>query len=200
MKIYTRTGDDGTTSLVGGRRVSKCCPRLEAYGTVDELSSQIGLLCSFIEKSDDNAIEKPDEKSDEKAKFRAGLIPQLEWIQQKLFCMGGALATDAATTPVPESCRILESDVTRLESLIDNLGAGLPVQHSFILPGGCVPASQAHVARTVCRRAERLVTALNSEMQVPDNVAIFLNRLSDFLFVLARKANQISGCEEILWQ
>lgn len=188
MKIYTRTGDDGTTSLVGGQRVSKSCPRLEAYGTIDELSSQIGLLRSFIENAPDNSM------------LCVAFIPQLEWIQQKLFCMGGALATDVTTTSLPESCRILESDVTRLESMIDNMSEGLPVQRSFILPGGCVPAGQAHVARTVCRRAERLVTALNNDVQVPDNVTVFLNRLSDFLFILARKANQISGCAEILWQ
>lgn len=184
MKIYTKTGDDGTTSLVGGKRVSKSCRRLEAYGTVDELSSYLGLAESLM-------------ASLPSAPESAGNI---RWIQRKLFCIGGALATDAVTTPVPDSCRVTADDVECLEQMIDALQPGLPEHRSFILPGGCTAASAVHVARTVCRRAERLVICLQQETQVPENVAVFLNRLSDYLFVLARKVNQVSGTEEILWK
>ena len=184
MKIYTRTGDDGTTSLVGGKRVSKSCRRLEAYGTIDELSSHIGLaesLCAQLPLT----LEKTE---------------NIRWIQQKLFCIGGALATDTDTMPVPDACKVAAQDIERLESMIDAIQQGLVQHNCFILPGGCVAASAIHVARTVCRRAERLVICLQQEVPVPVNVAEFLNRLSDYLFVLARKANQVSGTEEILWK
>lgn len=190
MKIYTKTGDDGTTSLVGGKRVKKCCLRLEAYGTVDELSSHIGLTCSLL-----HAMELGGSDN-----VCGAVETDLQWIQQKLFCMGGALATDTDCTQIPSSCHILESDVTRLESMIDAIQQELPQQRSFILPGGCPAASQAHVARTVCRRVERLVIGLGNDVRIPENVVYFLNRLSDYLFCLARRLNVLSDTPEILWQ
>ncbi|MCQ2083374.1 MAG: cob(I)yrinic acid a,c-diamide adenosyltransferase [Bacteroidaceae bacterium] len=184
MKIYTRTGDDGTTSLVGGKRVSKSCKRLEAYGTVDELSSYLGMVESLF-----SDMPSAPEKSE-----------NIRWIQQKLFCVGGSLATDVTTSEIPAVCMVTAQDIERLESMTDALQQGLPEHHCFILPGGCLAASATHVARTVCRRAERLVVCLQQDSSVPENVAAFLNRLSDYLFVLARKTNQVSHTDEILWK
>lgn len=181
MKIYTKTGDDGTTSLVGGKRVSKTDARIEAYGTVDELNSFIGLMLSIMQTDVCDT-------------------GNIRWIQQKLFNIGGCLATDTATMLLPESCRISQSDVTRLEGMIDAVQEGLPQQRSFILPGGTQAAAYAHVARTVCRRAERLIAGLPDSCKAPCELACFMNRLSDFLFVLARRINYFAGVEEKIWQ
>jgi cob(I)alamin adenosyltransferase len=181
MKIYTRKGDDGTTGLVGGQRVSKDDARLNAYGTVDELNSFIGLMHSFLDVNAESS-------------------ENILWIQQKLFTIGGCLATDTKTTTLPESCQILHSDVERLEQLIDAAGEGLPLQRTFILPGGTQAASYAHVARTVCRRAERLIISLKKdEIEIPATLLAYINRLSDYLFVLARRINYLSRIEEKTW-
>jgi ATP:cob(I)alamin adenosyltransferase len=179
-KIYTRTGDKGTTSLVGGKRVSKSDPRLDAYGTVDELNSFIGLMLSVM---------------DEKAESRENI----QWIQKKLFNIGGCLATDTASFELPDSCKILVADVERMEKMIDAAQEGLPEQRSFILPGGTQAASYAHVARTVCRRAERLIIALPNDATAPSELLQFINRLSDYLFVLARRINFFAGVNENIW-
>lgn len=179
-KIYTRTGDDGTTSLVGGKRVSKTDPRLDTYGTIDELNSFIGLMLSVM---------------DNKAESAQNIL----WIQQKLFNIGGCLATDTSCCELPESCKITASDVENLEHMIDTLQEGLPQQRSFILPGGTRAASLAHVARTVCRRAERLILALPDNAKAPGELLQFVNRLSDYLFVLARRINYFEGVNENIW-
>lgn len=179
-KIYTRTGDDGTTSLVGGKRVSKTDPRLDTYGTIDELNSFIGLMLSVM---------------DNKAESAQNIL----WIQQKLFNIGGCLATDTSCFELPESCKITASDVENLEHMIDTLQEGLPQQRSFILPGGTRAASLAHVARTVCRRAERLILALPDNAKAPGELLQFVNRLSDYLFVLARRINYFEGVNENIW-
>lgn len=179
-KIYTRTGDKGTTSLVGGKRVSKTDPRLDAYGTIDELNSFIGLMLSVM----DNKAE-----SDE----------NIRWIQQKLFNIGGCLATDTSAFQLPDSCKILAADVERIEKMIDSVQEGLPEQKSFILPGGTQAASYAHVARTVCRRAERLILALPDDAKAPSELLQYINRLSDYLFVLARRINFFAGVSENIW-
>ena len=179
-KIYTRTGDKGTTSLVGGKRVSKCDPRLDAYGTIDELNSFIGLMLSMM-----------DGKAESEENIR--------WIQQKLFNIGGCLATDTASFQLPDSCKVLASDVERMEKMIDAAQEGLPEQRSFILPCGTQAASYAHVARTVCRRAERLIIALPDDAKAPSELLQFINRLSDYLFVLARRINFFAGVNEKIW-
>ena len=179
-KIYTRTGDKGTTSLVGGKRVSKTDPRLDAYGTIDELNSFIGLMQSVM----DDKAESPE---------------NIRWIQQKLFNIGGCLATDTATFQLPDSCKVLAADVERMEKMIDAAQEGLPEQKSFILPGGTQAASYAHVARTVCRRAERLIIALPNDATAPSELLQFINRLSDYLFVLARRINFFAGAPEKIW-
>lgn len=166
MKIYTKTGDEGMTSLVGGKRVKKCCARLDSYGSVDELNSFIGLLVTYI-------IDEAD-------------IAFLQKIQRELFMVGGSLATDLSVSEA--RCEVTQAMISNIESEIDRLSAALPPLRSFVVPGGSRAAALAHVCRTVCRRAERCVFALIEEGEaVEENVAVYLNRLSDYFFVLARK-------------
>lgn len=178
MKIYTKTGDTGTTSLVEGTRISKSHLRIEAYGTVDELNSFLGLLA-------DHEINKKR-------------YPLLKKIQDLLFVMGANLASDPAkaSAKVPP---VDPSDIALLEQAMDEMDADLPPLRHFVLPGGHVAVSLAHVARTVCRRAERCVIRLAEADSVPENVVVFLNRLSDFFFVLSRKLCQELEVEEVKW-
>lgn len=174
MKIYTKTGDRGTTSLVGGTRVAKTHVRLEAYGTIDELTAQLGLLSTYL----------------------TGLsaAADIRWIQQKLFTIGSLLATETDSPLWEKLPQLAESDTARLESLIDEAQSGLPALHDFILPGGSRRSALCHVCRTVCRRAERRVLAMEEEgVEISDEVKSFLNRLSDYLFVLSRIMNSVDG-------
>lgn len=177
--VYTRGGDRGTTSLVGGTRVSKADPRLDAYGTVDELNSWLGLLlCS------------------ETVAALAGKT--LHSVQNRLFDIGSMLATEADSSwqpaPLPDSA------VDEIEREIDRLDATLPRHNRFILPGGSPDAARAHIARCVARRAERLIVALASTVDVQPNIIRFVNRLSDYLFVLARAINIKNSADEIFWE
>lgn len=178
-KVYTKTGDDGSTSLVGGIRISKASARLESYGTVDELNSLLGLLSAHIAGTDDEA--------------------SLERVQNALFRVATHLATDQSQTPLYPSAHLPEGEIEWLEGEIDKILALLPERQGFVLPGGCVAASLAHVARTVCRRAERCVVALADEAQVGPEIRQYLNRLSDYLFVLAKKLNFLAGVSEKVW-
>ena len=180
-KIYTRTGDKGMTSLVGGIRIKKSSVRLEAYGTVDELCSHIGLLVAMLPDDDDDR-------------------PLLIRTQSNLFIVGSHLATDQSKTPLPPSGQLPEGEVELLEQRIDELLALLPEPQGFILPGGTMAASQCHVCRTVCRRAERCIVALSEDAVVSPEVQQYINRLSDYLFVLAKKLNFLQGIEEKIWQ
>lgn len=177
MKIYTKTGDAGTTSLVGGKRVPKDCARLESYGTVDELNAHVGLLLTYVSENQD----------------RECLIS----IQNRLFVVGAQLATEAPNVP---SSVITDDDVTNLENNIDKASEGLPKWRGFTLPGGCREAAIAHVCRTVCRRAERRILTLNFEEKVDPQLIKYINRLSDYFYVLALRLNFLHGTEEILWQ
>ncbi len=179
-KVYTRTGDKGTTSLVGGIRISKSDIRLETYGCIDELSSHIGLLVSMLDRGND----------------RDALIR----IQNDLFIVGNHLATDQTKTSLSSAGQLPETEIAFLEQQIDSINDILPEAQGFILPGGCMSASQAHVCRTVCRRAERSIVALAVSNVVGTEVQKFVNRLSDYLFVLAKKINFNNGVDEILWQ
>ncbi|MGI6218287.1 MAG: cob(I)yrinic acid a,c-diamide adenosyltransferase [Bacteroidaceae bacterium] len=178
--LYTQTGDAGQTSLVGGVRVAKTHPRIEAYGTVDELNAHLGLLCT----------EYPAD---------APQIGQIRDIQNQLFRIGAYLATDAAHTSPAAASYILPDDIARLEHWIDETDAQLPPLRAFLLPGGGRIAAQAHVARTVCRRAERQIVSLFQEIGVEQNIQTYMNRLSDYLFVIARMGNFSEKNEEILW-
>lgn len=184
--IYTKTGDKGMTSLVGGQRVSKTDLRLEAYGTVDELNSQLGLLLTEVGDASDHAL--------------------LNEVQNHLFVVGGYLATDQSTTQLRAQSVVTPAMIESLEKAVDEIDSSLPKLRAFVLPGGTRGASMAHVCRTVCRRAERRILALNNQLKERDeaeldaNVLSYMNRLSDFLFVLARKMNIISGQDEIIWK
>lgn len=179
MKIYTKTGDKGTTALFGGKRVSKADLRIETYGTVDELNSYIGLL-----------------RDQEVNASRKNILVE---IQDRLFTVGSILATEPGNTKVKVPS-LSASDITFLEKEIDGMEALLPPMKSFVLPGGHQSVSFCHVTRTVCRRAERLVIALDSQEKVDPLIIQYLNRLSDYLFVLSRKMTSELGAEETPWK
>ena len=180
--LYTRTGDTGMTSLVGGQRVSKTSARLESYGTVDELNSHIGLLITYVDDPQDRDL--------------------LTVIQSQLFVVGSYLATDTSQRELRQQSIVTDEMVTQLEHAIDDVDAQLPPLRLFVLPGGTRGASQCHVCRTVCRRAERRILALQEAIETPldPNVLAYVNRLSDFFFAFARKLNIIAGQEEIVWR
>ncbi len=179
-KVYTRRGDKGQTSLVGGQRVSKSCARLEAYGTVDELSAHLGLLAATMQDGEDQQM--------------------IFNIQNTLFNVCTNLATSQEDTPLPQSAHLPLDAVTLLEQSVDDIQQMLPERLGFILSGGTLAAAEAHVCRTVCRRAERRVVALSHDAVVSPEVMEYLNRLSDYLFALAKKLNFIAGHSEKLWQ
>jgi cob(I)alamin adenosyltransferase len=175
-RIYTKTGDDGSTGLADGSRRSKSDLRLGSYGTVDELNSVIGLCVGASNDAD------------------AGLAELLEAIQHDLFDLGADLATPGTA----EGLRITSGQVEKLERSIDTHNADLPALESFVLPGGSTPACWLHLARTICRRAERETVALAEAEEVNPEALRYLNRLSDLLFVLARVANE-RGKRDVLW-
>jgi cob(I)alamin adenosyltransferase len=178
MKIYTKTGDKGTTGLFGGKRLPKHALRIEAYGTVDELNAYIGLLRDVAESEEIRQI--------------------LKQIQDRLFTIGASLATnpDKENLQTPD---LHASDIELLEQEIDKMDAELPMLKNFILPGGHTTVSFCHIARTVCRRAERLAVALSETEAVDEVILKYLNRLSDYLFVLARKLSKDLKAEEVVW-
>jgi len=178
MKIYTKTGDKGKTSLLGGSRVAKYHLRIEAYGTVDELNSHIGVLRSC----------------DIDSETRQVLIS----IQSLLFTAGAQLASEPGKSKI-KIPKLKDESVIFLENQIDKMEEDLPPMRNFVLPGGNPAVAAAHVARCVCRRAERIVLHLKDESDVSEPIPVFLNRLSDFLFVLSRKLSKDLGAEEIPW-
>lgn len=181
MKIYTKTGDKGTTSLIGGTKVSKAHLRIEAYGTVDELNSYIGLCKDLMTDKNSQAL--------------------LQEIQDRLFTIGSALACDPEKETKLKIPDLKEEDITLLEKEIDNMTAALPVMKSFILPGGHPTVSHLHIARCICRRAERCCIRLEAEKNEVEPIILkYLNRLSDYLFVLARYAGHLLNVAEIPWR
>ena len=180
-KVYTKGGDKGLTSLVGGQRVSKASARLEAYGTIDELSAHLGLLAAWL----------PEDSHEHVMVVR---------IQNNLFNVCTNLATEQETTPLYPSAHLAEGETELLEREVDAIMGELPERQGFILPGGTPQAAQAHVCRTVCRRAERRIVALAEQALVSAEVQQYVNRLSDYLFVLAKKLNFIAGKSEKIWQ
>lgn len=181
FKIYTKTGDQGKTSLIGGTKVPKSHIRIESYGTVDELNSFIGLVSDQFEHSHSRVI--------------------LKEVQDRLFTIGSSLACDPDKDTKMEIPDLKEEDITLLEREIDAMNGVLPVMKNFILPGGHVAVSTAHVARCVCRRAERAcVNMLQQEMFVDALVIKYLNRLSDYLFVLARFIGHTLNVPEVVWK
>ncbi len=179
-KVYTRGGDMGKTSLVGGERVSKASVRLEAYGTVDELSSHLGLLAAMLPEGEEKKM--------------------IIRIQNCLFNVCTNLATDQEKTPLYPSAYLPEGEIEKMEQEVDRIMKLLPEKQGFILPGGTREAAQAHVCRTVCRRAERRIVALAEVAKITPEILQYVNRLSDYLFVLAKKINFNANKSEIVWQ
>jgi cob(I)alamin adenosyltransferase len=181
MKIYTKTGDGGTTSLIGGTKVSKAHLRIEAYGTVDELNSYIGLCKDLLQVMQANSI--------------------LQEIQDRLFTIGSALACDPEKETKMKIPDLKEDDITLLENEIDKMNDSLPAMKSFILPGGHPTVSHVHVARCICRRAERNCVRLQLEKnEVEPIITKYLNRLSDYLFILARYTGHVLKVAELPWK
>ena len=181
FRIYTKTGDKGETSLIGGVRVPKNHIRIESYGTIDELNSFLGMvndMCANIQISE-----------------------SLHEIQDRIFTIGSALATDPGKEIKMKLPDLHDSDVQWLENEIDKMNEALPEMRSFILPGGNLAASTCHVARCVCRRAERICVAMQQEKEIiPPLIISYLNRLSDYLFVLARYISHINNAPEVPWR
>jgi cob(I)alamin adenosyltransferase len=184
-KIYTGTGDQGKTSLFSGERVYKSHAAVEAYGDVDELSSVLGAICSDLSEGDP-------------------LIEELQGVQADLFQVGALLATSPGSPSETLIKQMPEERISAIEQAIDRMTEGLPPLTSFILPGGHITAVWAHIARTICRRAERRVVQLFADRSEGagryDKVVVYLNRLSDYLFVLARHLNRVNLVQEIRWQ
>lgn len=181
MKIYTKTGDKGTTSLIGGTKVPKSHLRIEAYGTVDELNSYTGLCKDLI----------GDKHS----------ITILQEIQDRLFTIGSSLACDPEKEPKMKIPDLKEEDVDLLEKEMDKMSNEIPAMKSFILPGGHPLISHLHIARCICRRAERCCVRLEAEQNEVESIIIkYLNRLSDYLFILARYAGHLLNIPEIAWK
>jgi len=178
--VYTKTGDKGTTSLIGGTRVSKGDLRLDAYGTVDELSSHIGMIWSY----------DIDQHSKE----------VLQSTQNQLFVIGAYLATDSAVSDLRNRLSRDNALIEQLENEMDVLENALPPLTNFVLPGGHPAVSACHIARTVCRRAERKVVEMSLQLEVDEWVITYLNRLSDYLFVLSRHLSNFFNIEEIPWK
>jgi cob(I)alamin adenosyltransferase len=177
MKIYTKTGDSGMTGLFGGKRISKDDARIEAYGTLDELNSFLGFLNIGFSENKYNTV--------------------LFDVQNRLFDIGSHLASDPEKHVLPSG--ITSEDISELERFMDDMDAELPPLKNFILPGGHVIVAQAHICRTICRRAERRVVTLQQYSEIDPMIVMYLNRLSDFLFILARFLAKKSGVEELKW-
>lgn len=181
LKIYTKTGDKGTTSLIGGTKVSKSHLRIDSYGTIDELNSFIGVCFDSISDMHSKTV--------------------LKEIQDRLFTIGSSLACDPDKEPLMKLPDLKETDIHFLESEIDKMNEVLPPMKNFILPGGNIAVSHLHVSRCVCRRAERICVAMQENNLFIDGIVLrYLNRLSDYLFVLARYIGKLNNAEEIVWK
>ena len=186
-KIYTKIGDKGSTQLATGERVSKSNIRIEAYGTVDELNSVVGILRDIIEKTAVPSIDCND------------IIQMIAKIQNELFDVGGELSVPSEVLNTKLQQVVQKADIERLEREIDAFNEKLQPLNNFVLPGGHLANSTAHLARTVCRRAERAVVKMSEEIDVRDQAKIYLNRLSDWFFVLSRELSRRHGVEEVIW-
>ena len=180
MKIYTKTGDKGKTGLIGGTRVPKNDMRLDAYGTIDELNAFVGLLTTYLSENDVN-------------------LPFLKKIQNNLFSVGAYLATDKKKVDTDKSAVFEEDEISLIEQKIDKLNETLPPLKAFVLPGGTTAAATAHVCRTVARRAERRIYDVAEHYPIADKVLIYMNRLSDYFFVLSRYLIKKGGKEDFFW-
>lgn len=184
MKLYTKTGDDGTTGLFSGARVAKDHPRIEAYGTIDELNAVVGMCASACEPG---------------RGFDGRLLSMFGQIQSRLFDIGADLATPEGAKQQSKIIRIGDAHIREAEGWIDEVESGNDPIRSFVMPGGSELAARLHLARTVCRRSERLVVSLNHSEPVGDAILVYLNRLSDLFFAMARRANKERGVADTPW-
>jgi cob(I)alamin adenosyltransferase len=199
MRIYTKTGDKGSTSLIGGTKVPKSHLRIESYGTVDELNSFIGLLNDQLALAD--AAQTSTQHPGSASSPFTEIHPFLREIQDRLFTIGSSLACDPEKEPKLKIPDLKEEDLTALEKTIDQMDTILPPMKSFLLPGGHIAVSTAHVARCVCRRAERSCVRLQEESLYVEPIVIrYLNRLSDYLFMLSRYTGHLLNAPEIPWK
>jgi cob(I)alamin adenosyltransferase len=189
MKLYTRTGDDGTTALFDGTRIAKDHLRVSAYGDVDELNAALGLVVASLRSAGGNAA----------AAGHAALMDRLTSLQAELFVVGADLATPMSARHRTKTPEVNAAQVTRLETWIDEAVAAVPPLKNFILPGGSEPACRLHAARTVARRAERAVVALARGERIGTQIVPYLNRLNDLLFAWARLANSLAGIPDVIW-
>lgn len=185
MKLYTKSGDDGTTGLFSGQRVGKDHPRVVAYGTVDELNAAIGLAAVACGEQD---------------ALHQRLLAMFRELQSRLFDIGADLATPEEGKNADRIARVSDEQVARIEQWIDEIDAGNEPLSQFILPGGTELAARLHVARTICRRAERDIVHLSRSETIGDNVLKYFNRLSDLLFAMARCANKQAGVNDVPWE
>ncbi|MFZ4748992.1 MAG: cob(I)yrinic acid a,c-diamide adenosyltransferase [Phycisphaerales bacterium] len=184
MKLYTRTGDDGTTGLFSGTRVAKDHPRIEAYGTVDEFNAVVGMVMAACRKD---------------VPFEARLLEIFGQVQSRLFDIGADLATPEGANNSSKVLRIDEHHVSEVEGWIDEVDSANPPLRTFVMPSGCELAARLHLARTVCRRAERLMVSLGQLEPVGAGPLRYMNRLSDLLFAMARQANHHAGVGDVPW-
>jgi cob(I)alamin adenosyltransferase len=210
MKLYTRSGDDGTTGLFGGQRVGKDHPRIAAYGTVDELNAALGLAAAELSRVLHSSA-KPRLTSDEGARKSGVPAPTpggdvlvlmdsiLRELQSRLFDIGADLATPPGTAHESKISRVTSRHVAEAERWIDEIDSGNEPMRQFVLPGGTELAARLHQARTISRRAERLMVSLSRSDQVTPEAIIYLNRVSDLLFAMARRANQHAGVPDVPW-
>lgn len=201
MKVYTKTGDKGTTSLIGGERVSKADLRVEAYGTIDELAANLALLADMIRRTCPHPIYPPKGSvKPSQARKLAPIAAQIDDIQRDLMAVEAIISTgkggEEKVATLPAECG---NGVRRLEGLIDEVSDGLPQVKGFTLPGGHPIVSLSHICRTVCRRAERAAVRASEQYPLPSEAAEYLNRLSDYLYVVGRKAVEILNVKEIYW-
>ena len=187
MKIYTKTGDEGQTGLIGNKRVEKHHPRLKSYGSVDELNAMLGVCCSLVSNF----------KTDSGSAFAEDLNSALNDIQNKLFVIGSCLACDENNRDIPH---LNDENVVQLEKWIDQSDEVLPKLTNFILPGGHSLAAHLHLARTICRRCERNCVELKQTAEFDKLIIMYLNRLSDLLFIWARRVNFECQCQDSIWK
>ncbi len=202
-KIYTKTGDKGQTSMLGGKRVSKSCLEMEAIGEVDELNALLGMLIEEIDvipaKAGIQKQKKPNKQFiDSRLRGNDNVVEELINIQNNLFVIGANLA--ALQSPSIKTCKLTNLQTYKIERWIDKMTKELPELKNFILPGGCEEAVLAFYVRAVCRRAERRVIGLGDRYKVPEEIIKYLNRLSDLLFTLGRWFNFKNGAKEVKWK
>lgn len=199
MKIYTKTGDRGTTSLFGGKRVNKNSARIEAYGQVDELNTLIGVIISNLRQYSSSEAQRSREVTTKVSSRQARTIKEkLLRIQAELFVLGSDLSSPLSVkVKIP---RISKSHITRLEKEIDGWEKQLPSLKNFILPSGYVVGAGLHLARAICRRAERAIVGLTQQEKINQNALVYINRLSDWFFVAARYANHLDKIPETIWR